>query len=154
MAALFIDSSCLVKRYILETGTVWVINQLRPSAANRIFVANITGIEVSSALARRVKNKSISQTVANKALKRFRHDFDKRFVVIELTPNIIESGISLAQKYALRGYDTAQLAVGLSVKNRLASGGVKDFTFVSADNALNLAAHAEGLPTDNPNDHP
>ena len=115
MAVLFFDSSGLVKRYISETGTIWVINQLRRSAANDIFIANITGIEVASAIARRVRSRSITQIFADKAMRRFRRDFDKRFIVINLTPQIVEEGISLAEKYSLRGYDTVQLAVGLSV---------------------------------------
>ena len=62
---------------------------------------------VAAAIARRVKGKSIRQKVADKALKRFKRDFDKRFIVIDLTPKIIEEGILLDQKYGLRGYDTA-----------------------------------------------
>ena len=154
MAVLFFDSSGLMKRYIAETGTNWIINQLRSTARNDIFIANITGIEITSAIMRRVKGRSISQTVANKAFRRFKRDFDNRFIVIDLTSQIVEEGILLAQKYALRGYDTAQLAVAINTKNRLLKGGVSSFTFISADNALNSAAQAEGLAVDNPNNHP
>ena len=153
MAVLFFDLSGLVKRYIAETGTNWVINQLRVSAANDIFIANITGIEVASAIARRVRSGSITQIFADKALRRFKRDFDKKFIVIELTPKIVKVGILLAEKYSLRGYDTVQLAVGLSVKNRLAQSGIQNFTFISADKNLNSAAVAEGLTVDNPNQH-
>ncbi len=153
MAVLFFDSSGLMKRYIAETGTAWVISQVRPSAVNDIFVASITGIEITSAITRRVKGKGISQSLADKAMKRFKRNFDKRFIVVDLTPKIIKEGILLAQKYGLRGYDTAQLAVGLNVRNRLARGGVRNFTFISADNDLNIAAQAEGLTVENPNNH-
>ncbi len=153
MAVLFLDSSGLVKRYIVETGTAWIINQLRTSAGNDIFIAGITGIEVAAAIARRAKGRSLSQKIADKALKRFKRDFDRRFIVVDLTPKIIEEGILLAQKHGLRGYDTEQLAVGLSVRNRLAKGGVPNFTFISADKDLNSAATAEGLAVDNPNNH-
>ena len=153
MAVLFLDSSGLVKRYVVETGTTWIIGQLRPSASNDIFIANITAIEVASAIARRVKGKSLSQSAADKALKRFKRDFGRRFIVIDLTPQIIEDGILLSRKYGLRGYDTAQLAAGLSIRNRLAKGGVMNFNFISADNDLNSAAQAEGLAVDNPNNH-
>jgi len=154
MAVLFFDSSGLMKRYVVEKGTAWVINQLRPSTANDVFIANITGIEIASAIMRRVKSKSINQTAADKALKRFKRDFDKRFIVIDLTPRIIEEGILLAQKYGLRGYDTTQLAVGVIVRNRLAQKGIQNFTFISADNALNSSAQREGLMVENPNNHP
>ncbi|MEO8073684.1 MAG: type II toxin-antitoxin system VapC family toxin [Acidobacteriota bacterium] len=142
-----------MKRYIVETGTAWVINQVRPSAANDIFVASITGIEITSAITRRVKGKSISQSLADRAIKRFKRNFDKKFIVIDLTPKIIEEGILLAQKYGLRGYDTTQLAVGLNARNRLAKSGVRNFIFISADKDLNIAAQAEGLTVENPNNH-
>lgn len=153
MAVLFFDSSGLMKRYVVEAGTNWVINLLRPSAANDVFIANITGIEIASAIMRRIKGGSISQTAAAKAVKRFKRDYDKRFIAVDLTPQIIEEGILLAQKYGLRGYDTAQFAVGLTIRNRLAQKGISNFTFISADNALNIAAQAEGLTVDNPNNH-
>jgi len=154
MAVLFFDSSGLVKRYIAETGTAWVIGLLRPSAANDVFIGNITGIEVASAIARRLKIGSISQTTARKALNRFKRDFAKRFIVVDLTPQIVEQGILLAENYGLRGYDTAQLAIALAVQSRLFKGGITSLTFISADNNLNQAAQTEGLPIDNPNNHP
>lgn len=154
MAVLFFDSSGLVKRYIAETGTAWVISLLRPSAANDIFIANITGIEVASAIARRLKIGSISQTTAKKALNLFQRDFAKRFIVVDLSRQIVEQGISLAEKHGLRGYDTTQLAVASAVRNRLLKSRITSLTFISADNELNQAAQAEGLTVDNPNNHP
>ena len=153
MAVLFFDSSGLMKRYIGETGTAWVINQVRHSAAYDIFVASITGIEIVSAITRQVKGKSISQTLADRAIKSLERNFNKRFIVVDLTPKIIDEGILLAQKYGLRGYDTAQPAVGLNIKNRLAQSGVRNFTFISADKDLNIAAQTEGLKVENPNNH-
>ncbi len=154
MAVLFFDSSGLMKKYVIETGTNWVVNQLRPSVKNDVFIASITGIEITSAIMRRVKGNKLSRTDADKALKRFKRDFDKRFIVIDLTSQIVEAGILLAQKYPLRGYDTTQLAIAVNTCNRLAKGGVTNFTFISADNALNTAAQAEGLTIDNPNNYP
>ena len=153
MAALFFDSSALIKRYIVETGTEWVIELLRPSIANDVFIANITGIEVASAIARRLRSGSLDQITAKESLTRFKRDFDKRFIVIDLTEKIINEGFSLAEKHGLRGYDTAQLAVGVSVMNRLKQSGIRDFKFISADNDLNKAAKAEGLTVENPIDH-
>ena len=153
MAALFFDSSGLIKRYIAETGSSWVIGLLNPTAANDIFIANITGIETASAIMRRVRGGSLSSSMAEKVLSRFKRDFDARFIVVDLTAEIIERGISLAETHALRGYDTTQLAVGLSVGNRLAQNGIEDFTFISADNDLNRAAVIEGLTVENPDTH-
>lgn len=100
MAALFFDSSALIKRYIAETGTAWVIGLLRPAANHDIFVANITGIESASAIALRVRGKSISTTKAAKAINRLKRDFENRFIVVDLTATIIEKGILLAEHSA------------------------------------------------------
>lgn len=72
MAAFFFDSSALTKRYIVETGTAWVTELLSPVTASDIFIANISGIEVASAISRRVRGGSISQPDAEKALNRFK----------------------------------------------------------------------------------
>lgn len=154
MAVLFVDSSALVKRYLIETGTAWMIGQLKPSNSNDIFIAGITAIEVTSAIVRRQRGGSITQGVTDKALSRFRRDFDKRFITVDLTPNVIEEAMRLAEKHGLRGYDTAQLAVALSVKNRLAKSRISLITFVSADKNLNTAAQSEGFSIENPNDYP
>ncbi len=87
-------------------------------------------------------------------MNRFKRDFAKRFIVVDLTPQIVEQGISLAENYSLRGYDTTQLAVASAVKNRLLKSRITSLTFISADNELNQAAQAEGLTVDNPNNHP
>lgn len=47
MTAYFFDSSALVKRYVRETGTTWVIGILR-SPANSIYVAQIAEVEVAA----------------------------------------------------------------------------------------------------------
>ena len=55
MARLFFESSALVKRYIQETGTAWVDQLLNPTARHLIHVARLTGVEIISAIARRVR---------------------------------------------------------------------------------------------------
>ena len=51
--AYFVDSSALVKRYVLETGTAWVRGITRRRSSTDIFIALITAVEVTSAIARR-----------------------------------------------------------------------------------------------------
>lgn len=53
MTAYFFDSSALVKRYAVETGSVWVESLTDPRAGNRVYVAAITHVEVISAIARK-----------------------------------------------------------------------------------------------------
>ena len=51
--AYFVDSSALVKRYVRETGTVWVRGITRHRSSTVISIALITAVEVTAAIARR-----------------------------------------------------------------------------------------------------
>ena len=53
-----------------------------------------------------------------------------------------------------RAYDAVQLAVALEVNRFHQAGGAAPVTLVSADQALNDAALAEGLAVDDPRSHP
>ena len=46
MAVYFFDSSAIIKRYLSERGTAWVIGIADPAAGNRIYVSRIAGVEV------------------------------------------------------------------------------------------------------------
>lgn len=50
MAGYFCDSSAVVKRYISEIGTGWIIGLMRAAAKNEFAVAQLTGVEVVSAI--------------------------------------------------------------------------------------------------------
>ncbi|MGI8494622.1 MAG: type II toxin-antitoxin system VapC family toxin [Pyrinomonadaceae bacterium] len=153
MSAYFFDSSGLVKRYIAETGSKWVIGLLKPSADNGIFIASITGVEVVSAIARRRKGLSLSQAKAQKAIFRFQRDFRQRFVEIPLTSRLVEDAMKSADKYELRGYDAVQLATAIDTNRLRLRRKLSPIIFISADNNLNSAAAIEGLTIDNPNNH-
>ncbi len=55
MTELFFDTSGLAKRYVAETGSTWVKNICLPASGNLIFIAEITTIEITSAIVRRRK---------------------------------------------------------------------------------------------------
>lgn len=153
MAALFFDSSALVKRYAQETGTNWVFSLVRPSAENRLYLARITGVEVIAALTRRMRVGSLSAKATAKAINRFEREFTNRYLLIEVNPPIIKTAMTLAKNHTLRGYDAVQIASALQANaDRIAVGG-SPLTFISSDTHLNTAANAEGLTVDNPNSH-
>ena len=60
----------------------------------------------------------------------------------------------LGNAHALRAYDAVQLAVALEVNRSHQADGFAPVTLISADQALNDAATAEGLTVDDPNLHP
>jgi len=154
VAIYFLDSSALVKRYVTETGSKWILNQARPSANNSIYVARIAGVEVVSALARRRKGNSLSPAEAAKAVKRFEKYFARHYAKVNISPNLIASTIDLANKHSLRGYDAVQLAAALEVETEIKAVGTSGLIFVSGDNELNTAAQSESLAVENPNNYP
>ncbi|MCI0489596.1 MAG: type II toxin-antitoxin system VapC family toxin [Blastocatellia bacterium] len=154
MVVYFFDSSAAVKRYLSETGTDWITNIADPAKGDRIYIASITGVEVVSAIARKLLNGGISPTEAALAITQFRQDFDNEYVLVELVKEIIDRAMKLAEVHALRGYDAVQLAAALKINADRLSLGMPAVTLISADAALNTAALAEGLAVEDPNAHP
>lgn len=155
MAIYFFDSSGIVKRYNRETGTTWVLGLTDAAAGHAIYLARITGVEVVSAITRQGRSSGSAASATANAITQFRHEFTSVFQVVEITPNLIDRAMILAETHALRGYDAVQLAAALEVNAIcLTLPGAPSLTLVSADAALNAAAVAEGLAVDDPNSHP
>lgn len=154
MAGFFFDSSAIVKRYVNETGSNFVEGLTDLKSGNLILLARITRVEVAAAIARRLKNKSITTADAQNALAIFQHDLTNNYYTVEITPVLLSSAMSLATKHALRGYDAVQLAAALEANEERIINLLSPLTLVSADTELNNAAQAEGLNVENPNNHP
>jgi predicted nucleic acid-binding protein len=154
VAAYFFDSSALVKRYVSETGTSWVVGMTDPSTNARVYVASITGVEVISAFTRRlVKDKNLSPTDASAALSSFHQDFAAEYRVKPISDAVITRAMAVAETYALRGYDAVQLAAAVEINVQRLALGAAPLILISADKDLLAAGMAEGLLTDNPNLH-
>ena len=144
MAAYFLDTSTVVKRYVQETGTAWVQALADPAAGHFLYVARITDVEMTAAIARRRRLGNLSPLHATVAMHAFRQDFAQHYRIVELTIRILQRASELADRHVLRAYDAVQLATALDLS----------ITLVSADIQLNTAALAEGLLVDDPNRHP
>jgi hypothetical protein len=153
VAVHFFDSSAIVKRYVSEMGTGWVISVTDPAAGNRIYVARITGVEVVSAITRQARSGSLSATDAASAIAQFRHDFANQYHAVEITPALIARAVVLAETHALRGYDAVKLAAALAVNEQRLVMAMSALSVVSAGVAVNAVAAAEGLAVDDPNSH-
>ena len=151
----YVDTSALVKRYLYEAGSQWIRQLfLGVTSARQICIVAITGVEMASALSRRVRHGDISQSVYQSAMNQFERDFRYRYTRIRVTYPVITLAIELAKQHPLRGYDAIQLAGALELRARLQSISSTNLTFLSADNALCQIAAAEGLFVENPNHHP
>jgi predicted nucleic acid-binding protein len=153
MAAYFLDTSALVKRYATETGTAWVTGLITPAAGNLIPVARITGVETVAAIARKRKGNRLSPKDAATALATARHEFGGLFLIVEVTVGRLTAADDLAEKHALRGYDAVQLAAALEASAERQRLNLSPITLVTADTDLLAAGPAEGLTMDDPNNH-
>ena len=151
MDSYFFDSSGIVKRYVTEVGTAWVVGITDPIAANDIYVVHITGVEVVSALVRKVP--SLPPPTLAQAISEFKNDLQRQYQRVAVTGALIVQAMSMAEKHRLRGYDAVQLAAALQVLVACQALAVP-LVFVSADSNLNAAAAKEGLTVDNPTLHP
>ena len=154
MPAYFFDSSALVKRFVQEQGSAFVLGLLRPSARHRLYVARITEVEVCAALTRRQRGQTITARQAGNGLRRLRNDLQRRFTQIAISECLVGQASRLAETHALRGYDAVQLAAALAANNERILNGLSPLLMVSADQELNDAAQVEGLTVENPNNYP
>ena len=118
MTVYFFDSSAIIKRYVREIGTAWVIDLSEPKTGNRIYVASITGVEVTSALARQGRGGNLSAIATANAMAHFEWDFSNEYRAVEIVSALIKRAMLLAATYALRGYDAVQLAAAVEVHAR------------------------------------
>ncbi len=153
MAAFFCDTSGLVKRYVSEMGSAWLTATLHPNLGQRIYIAQITIVEIVSAITRREKGGSTTTQEAVNALNQFEQDWKTEITIVDFSAALVNEAVILARKYALRGYDAVQLATVLEVHNERSALGLSPLILLSADTDLNAAAIAEGLTVDNPNNH-
>jgi hypothetical protein len=149
MAAYFLDSSTVVKRYAQETGTPWVQALAAPAAGHLLVVVRITLAETVAAITRKERGGYITPQAAASALTDFQLDFTQQYAIVEVSVVLVDQAASLARMHGLRGYDAVQLAAALEAHSQLPS-----LTLLSGDADLNAAAQAEGLSVDDPNNHP
>jgi len=154
VAACFCDSSAIVKRYVQETGTAWVRRLTRKGKPDPIYLARITAVEVTSAVARRRQGGRLTAPRVRSILTRFRSHLAQRYRILEITPTLLAAAMQLANAHSLRAYDAVQLAAALELDARWQAAGMGGITLVSADRDLNTAATAEGLMVEDPNAHP
>jgi predicted nucleic acid-binding protein len=154
LAAYYLDTSALAKRYAREQGTAWVTALTDPATGNDIFTVRITGPELIAALFRKVRTGELSLIDATRSARNFRRDWAYRYQVIEVDDVMAERAMDLAESHGLRGYDSVHLAAALNLHTRRSAMGLAVLTFVSADNPQLRTADAEGLRTENPDRQP
>ncbi len=151
MTYFFFDSSALIKRYVTEKGTSWV-REISTNPENRVFVAQITAVEIVSALARRNREGGILPRTAQAARLLVDRHFEREYRVLKLSDQIIKRAEDLLSVYPLRAYDAVQLATALEANALITAARLPSLMFVSADQRLLSAANSERLLVLNPTD--
>jgi uncharacterized protein len=135
---LFCDTSALLKVYIHEPESGLVFDRLDSSEG--IAVSRIAWAEAHSALARRAREEPQDIATIESAKQVLRIDW-QGYLVIEVTQALVELAGEYAEVFALRGYDSVQLASA----SQTATLTQNPVCFASFDLRLNKAAKALGM---------
>jgi hypothetical protein len=111
-------------------------------------------VEVYSALNRRLREAHLSIVDYAQIATDFATFCAAEYQLIELTAPVVDRSRLLLEHHPLRAYDAVQLSSALQVNEALQAANLPALTFLAADVQLLAVAQAEGLTTDNPNDHP
>ena len=135
---LFCDTSALIKLYIVEAGSDELKARMRE--AEVVAVCRIAWAEAHAALSRRARETPEDAPVIEQAKAALALDWP-HFVVLEISQPLVELAGDYADTFALRGYDSIQLAAA-SEAARIAQLPV---FFACFDIRLNKAAKMLGM---------
>lgn len=135
---IYLDTSWLVKLYVDEGDSDVVRGLVAGDPA--VLLSELSYVEFHSAVARGRRRGSLSATVANPVVERFRRDWATRRR-IAVTHEVVARAADLVGTHPLRSLDALHLASALVV----AAGAPEPLRFGASDNRLVAAAQAEGL---------
>ncbi len=138
---LFCDTSALIKKYIVETGSEKFDKLL--NKADNVFVSSITEIETISTFKRLLIEKAIEIKEYDTLINEFEIDY-QYYSIVPFDDQIIKNAIKLIDKYQLKTLDSIQLGTAIYLKEEIDS-------FVVCDEKLIKAALKENIKIINPN---
>lgn len=119
---IFLDTSSLIKLYFRESDSHIIENLLINNDIEAIFLSEISKIEFSSAIWKKVRTGELEEGDAELLQAAFEEDFDK-YTFVNTTSKILQNANNLiTQKYGttgLRTLDSIQLASVLAVKQQI-----------------------------------
>lgn len=136
---LFCDTSALVKLYVQEAFSDEVA--VLAAEARVIAVSRIAWAKTMAIFARRVRESPADAEVIDAVRASFCSDWSN-FAIVEVTQSLVELAGEYADTFALRGYDSVQLAAA-----RMLQEGSDGFGFACFDSRLQRAASVLGMRT-------
>lgn len=137
---IFLDTSSLLKLYHQEIGTESIEKIFLENKIEIIFLSELTKIEVSSAIWKKVRTQELSLEDATNLREAIEIDF-KKFLFVPVESSLLETANQLLQKYGpygLRALDSIQLAAAVTLKGRTD-------LFITNDQLLKTFFVSEGL---------
>jgi len=134
----YLDTSSLVKLYVEEDGSSKVDALVGSSEVAATSI--VAYAEARAAFARRYREKAFT-TAGHNRIKTF---FDKdwsSYLILSITGDMIRLAGDLAEKHALRGFDSIHLASALTLQQELSTSIV----FTCFDDNLQKASELEDL---------
>ena len=153
MATYFLDTSAIVKRYILEQGQAWILSLCDPAQGHDLYISQATLVEVVATICRRGREQSISIPERDKLINVFRQDSKASYNIWPVTTDLYNAADDLCRSHRLRAYDAVQLACVLALRDYTRINQAPPPIFVCADAGLLDVASAVGLQVENPNAH-
>ncbi|HUW26280.1 MAG TPA: type II toxin-antitoxin system VapC family toxin [Gallionella sp.] len=135
---LFCDTSALLKLYIVEPGSEAL--KARAAEAEAVAVCRVAWAEAYAALSHRAREVPGDAPVIEQAKAALAQDWP-HFVVMEADQALVKRAGDYADTFALRGYDSIQLAAAFEA-GRIAQSPI---CFACFDARLNKAADVLGM---------
>jgi predicted nucleic acid-binding protein len=137
---IFLDTSSLFKLYHQEIGTEELENIFQKFKITHIYLSEISKLEFTSTIWKKVRTKEISANQAKLTSVLFESDFEK-YNFISTDSLIIEQARNFTTKYGVEGLrtlDSIQLSTCKALENEVE-------IFFTADKLLNSLLDKEGL---------
>ena len=147
MALYYLETSALVKLYVYEDGTERLLSLAAGDAGHRFAILSLAQVEFRAAIRRRQRSGEVAASAADELIESFRQHSEGKFLIQSFSDSLLDVALELVDGYALRGYDSMQLAGYLMLRS---ISGAEEPTFVCADKALLSAARNEGCPVLDP----
>ncbi len=135
---LYLDTSSLVKLYVEEDESSKVDALVKSSEVTATSL--VAYAEARAAFARRFREKAFTKNGYNRLKEFFDKDWS-RYLILSVTEDMIRLASDLAEKHALRGFDSIHLASALTLRQELSS----PILFSCFDDNLQKASEREGL---------
>ena len=135
---LFCDTSALVKLYLAEADSSQMFTETNTASA--LAVCRIAWAEAFSAFARRAREVPADAATIELAQQRLKSQW-AQYMIVEVTQTLVERAGEYADTFALRAYDSIQLAAARTVQE----AAEEELRFACFDTRLRKAARVLGM---------